>query len=264
MQASVLPEPADRPATRLPRRFWGLVLALLVEGLVLLVLLTMVPGLQVKPKPKPIVFGIEAGDDKPAAPTVAEKAKSKPKSGGGAQQPVTVRDPVDLSPPVPPAARSPSTVIWLSRREYNARDITDKSGNAPAAAGQGNGQSDRPDSALAGGRGPHGEPLYAAEWYREPTDRELSPYISERARGRGGWGVIACRTAANYRVEDCQEIDDSPRGSGYAGAVRQASFQFRVRPPRVGGKPLVGSWVRIMITYSVRETVGDGGRPGPQ
>ena len=66
---------------------------------------------------------------------------------------------------------------------------------------------------------------------------------------REGWGLIACRTLPENRVDNCIELDQSPRGSHLASAVRQAAWQFRVRPPRKNGKPLIGEWVRIRIDY---------------
>jgi protein TonB len=45
-------------------------------------------------------------------------------------------------------------------------------------------------------------------------------------------------------------IDDYPRGSGIARALVNASWQFKVRPPRINGIPEVGSWVRIRIEFS--------------
>jgi protein TonB len=64
-----------------------------------------------------------------------------------------------------------------------------------------------------------------------------------------GWGLIACKTIPGNRVDDCVELGNSPPGSHLASAVRQAAWQFRVRPPRKGGKAMIGEWVRIRIEY---------------
>ena len=97
------------------------------------------------------------------------------------------------------------------------------------------------------GRAPNGEVLYAAEWARHPTDAELSGYLP--ANAPDGYGLVACKTVPDDRVEDCIELENYPAGSHLARAVRQAAWQFRVRPPRKGGKPLIGEWVRIRIDY---------------
>lgn len=99
------------------------------------------------------------------------------------------------------------------------------------------------------GTAPNGEPMYAAAWYREPRDDELSGYLST-ASGPG-WGLIACRTAPDYRVEDCVGLDEHPNGSQINRAVLAAAWQFRVRPPRRGGRLMVGAWVRIRIDYRI-------------
>jgi len=101
------------------------------------------------------------------------------------------------------------------------------------------------------GTAPNGEPLYAARWYREPTDQELSGYLST-ANGPG-YALIACKTVADYYVEDCQLLSEGPQGSMIGRAVMAAAWQFRVRPARIGGREQFGSWVRIRIDYSVRQ-----------
>jgi periplasmic protein TonB len=99
------------------------------------------------------------------------------------------------------------------------------------------------------GTAPNGEPLYAAQWYREPDDDMMRSYLST-ARGPG-WGLIACRTAPDFRVEDCVALSEYPEGSQINRSVLAAAWEFRVRPPRRGGQPLVGSWVRIRIDYGL-------------
>jgi protein TonB len=98
------------------------------------------------------------------------------------------------------------------------------------------------------GRAPDGQPLYAARWFREPTHGELAGYLST-ASGPG-WALIACRTAPQWRVEDCVGLEEYPQGSQLQRAVLAAAWQFQVRPPRRGGQSLVGSWVRIRIEYT--------------
>ena len=143
--------------------------------------------------------------------------------------------------------------IHLSRAEMRAGDISSRQGaKSGTALAQGTGDSGAPGS----GDGPGGAHLYNPDWFRKPTDTELSTYLPKRNPGEG-WGAIACRTIENHRVEDCQILGESPGGSGYGRAVLNAAWQFQVIPPRVNAKPQIGAWVRIKITYSER-----GARPG--
>ncbi len=105
------------------------------------------------------------------------------------------------------------------------------------------------DTPRVEGTGPNGEPLYAASWYREPYDEELRGYLSTAQAP--GWGTIACRTAPDYRVEDCVMVGEYPNGSNIARSALAAAWQFRVRPPRIGGRLQVGEWVRIRIDYNL-------------
>jgi periplasmic protein TonB len=112
-------------------------------------------------------------------------------------------------------------------------------------------RSSVPDSQRVG-TAPDGEPLYAAQWYRRPRDDELGGYLST-ASGPG-WGMIACKTAPGYRVEDCVALEEWPLGSNINRAILAAAWQFQVRPPRLGGQYLVGEWVRIRIDYNTRHS----------
>ena len=146
--------------------------------------------------------------------------------------------------PAKPTIETPRELPWIemSKAEMAAADISRFPKSSESASAATGGDSEEV------GRAPNGEVLYAADWARKPTDTELNGYLPPNAPD--GWGLIACRTVAGNRVEDCMELGQSPRGSRLASAVRQAAWQFRVLPPRRNGRALIGSWVRIRIDYS--------------
>jgi protein TonB len=228
-----LPSPQHR--TPLHRRASGLALALGVNLLLLFVLL----GIGVIPLPKPKVGHVLSVDLIPeshsSAPQAAETARTHTQAR---ERPVPKPPPIVL--PAKPTIAQPHTSPWIemSKEDMAAADIT----KLPKS-GSGSGSEDSEEV----GRGPNGEVLYAAEWARHPTDAELAGYLP--ANAQDGYGLIACKTIPGNRVEDCIELDQYPHGSHLASAVRQAAWQFRVRPPRKNGRPLVGSWVQIRIEY---------------
>lgn len=243
---------SDRLRESLGRRGTAFLLALVLEALLLLMLLTFVPIVSRPEKPKPVLIGFDLDSGEKAETKKADKARTRSARGGARSEQPKAAEPV--VPPLPPPPSPKADVLWLPRTAYAATDITNAPTHAPdpAASDPGEGISHADDSQVAQGKGPHGETLYVAEWYRRPTHAELNTYLPPGAR-ETGWGEIYCRTAERYRVEDCQELGNAPRGSGYAGAVRQASFQFLVRPPRKGGKSLVGAMVLIHIDYIFTE-----------
>lgn len=217
-------------------------LALAINIMLVLVLMSL--GIVPAPGAKKTMQGIVVDlipESQSSSTTKSQKLEAQhPKAA--AAKPSIKRSPIVLpSKPtiaLPPPERSPKPSPWLemSKEDMAASDIS----KIPAAGSGGGGDSE------VVGRGPNGEALYSAEWAREPTDAELAGYLPHNAPE--GFGLIACKTIPNNRVEDCIELDQTP-GSRLASAVRQAAWQFHVRPPRKGGRPLVGSWVRIRIDY---------------
>ena len=157
---------------------------------------------------------------------------------------------------VPPRKETPPA---LFRTElFDAVDISklpSSKGTVVADGTGGTGSGADSGTAYGPGAGPGGARLYAAQWYREPTDAELAPYLP-RGLPDAATADIACRTIAHYGVEDCYELGETPPGTGLSRGLRQAGWQFKVRPPRIGGKDEIGAWVRIHYTISVTRKDG--------
>lgn len=228
----------QRPGLR--QRASVLGLTLLVELAVVLLIIAFggsrVRDLVAPESPTSIVFvPNEAARTPSAQPRREVRAEPRP-------APPVARPPQPLRPPV---EREPLPYVPMSKLDLAASDLS-RLGTAGAAAGA-TGASEARTAAV--GEGPGGVTLYNAEWVREPSEAELRTYLPPAVE-RGSWALIACRTIAHNQVENCAQLGESPRGSGLSKAMRLAAWQFRVRPPRIDGKPMVGAWVRIRIDFS--------------
>lgn len=233
-------------------RATSIVLAVVLVVLIMLALLKM-GGLAQRPP----------ADDRPfstfdiAASRTAAAGVQRPKKAPSAAKrttppAATTRVTTDRPPPPPPVpVPIVPGMILLSPDQFAASDIGKMRRGEQASTGSAGSASADSTSAYGPGDGPGGQPLYDAEWYREPTRAEMVTYLPQRAQV--GWGMIACQTVERFHVDNCRELGETP-GSGIARALRQASFQFLVRPPRIGGKPVIGAWVRIKFDLVVGVT----------
>jgi hypothetical protein len=204
-------------------------LALLVHVLAVIIGYYLSPPIRLR-KPEPVLQVTML----PSLEEKQEKPKPKPRT---ARRSKTTPRPAAIQLPEPIV---PLPMMIVSSDVFRASDIS-RMRSSP---------QDEPGPELADdgdrsvGEGPGGAKVYQAEWYREPTDAEINGYLPRNLR-QSGWGLIICRTIADYHVEDCRELGEWPHGSGLARSMRQAAWQFRVRPTRIGGKPQIGTWVRI-------------------
>lgn len=195
----------------------------------------------------PVTFDITGQNEDAGA-----KAPEKARRAGQRAKDVPQEDAVRVVAPVPPVeqpvpAEKPAfTFLKLSRSDMAAADIGAMKRPGSGAPSGGGGPS---GSSYGPGEGLGGTILYRAEWFREPTNAQLGGYLPANVPDEG-WGMIACETLDHYRVDNCQIMGESPRGSGFGRAVLNAAWQFQVIPPRVNGKAQVGTWVSIRITYS--------------
>lgn len=245
MSAYRLSSPYERQP--LQRRVSGIALALCVNLVLLLILMTLGKFTQGEEKAKDALIVDLAPNSRSAE--APEKTEISPKEVKHRKTAVLPKAPpivlpakptIAVPPPPPPDKAWP--LVELSKKDMAASDLANLPKGGSSSAG---------DSEVVG-HAPNGDVLYAAEWARHPTDTELGGYLP--ANAPDGFGLIACKTIPGDRVEDCVELDQTP-GSRLASAVRQAAWQFRVRPPRKNGHALVGSWVSIRIDY---ERIGRG------
>jgi periplasmic protein TonB len=249
------PGPLARFDTRWPglrRRAGGIALALALEAGLLMLLLTLGQGITGTRVPNEALTTVdfareapapetpEKPQDERAAPTALPRTQPSP-------QPDRPTPPLPIPPVQPPAAVlspriDPAPAPEAPRIKAVIRD--DDSGPAGPAYRASAGDSQRV------GSGPNGEPVYAARWHREPYPDELRGYLSTATSP--GYALINCRTVPDFKVDSCVLVDEYPGNAGLGRAVLAAAWQFKVRPPQVGGRVMVGEWVRIRISYDLK------------
>jgi protein TonB len=233
--------------TEFGRRATGLAVALLLELLLLLALLSLSWSVEPPEELQLTEVDLSAQDYAEPQPAPEPEQEQPRQESQPTPQPIEPATPVlqpqptqEIVIPLPEAPRAPPPEATPPPRKPGVV-------LGPAQGPPNTGKSPSSDDSQRVGTAPNGEPLYAARWYREPG-HEIDGYLSTASPG---WGLIACRTIPNYYVTDCVPLGESP-GSMLNRAMLAASGQLRVRPPRLGGRVLVGSWVRIRIDYTVR------------
>jgi len=250
---------------RLPdrRRVASFALALAVEALLLIALLTFGPRLTPATKPvrPPSTFSLIPSTEDASTGTNRRAAKQTAKTSSGAATPQ--RPP---SVPAPTAVPTPwdGSLPGVLRIDLGAKNISKLKSSAPPAIKS---DQDQTDSQLAEGRGfaTGGQSYSIGDWYRLPTRAEVGPYLPKRTITKG-WGLILCKTAPRYHVEDCHIVGESPAGSGLGRATLNMSWQFLIRPSRRNGQALIGSPIGVkfelttnLIAAEPRATdAGDG------
>ncbi len=222
------PASADRSPLR--RRATPLLLTIAAHLLLLLMLVRLAP---------PFAKMASSGGQIISVPLAPEPQEETAQAHNAARTSTTRKAaaPTPLAPKPPPVKLPTTAAPWVltpGLERFDLRQLppsphADSRPSDASAADEanGSGRSDRPVAF-----GPAGQPLYNAEWYREPTDAELAFY-TQRARTGVGFGEIGCQTMPRFHVDNCIELAESP-GSGYARAIKAAAWQFLVVPPRIG------------------------------
>jgi hypothetical protein len=253
-------EQTDWNRSEIKRRGIGFAVALLLEILFIIAILSL-----------SVRSGApEAG--KRGLSTFSLEAESASADRSETETPVTKEQQRNFNPPIPkPLLRPANPVkatppspdfIKVSKSEFDAMDLSKLPASGSAGSGEAKGSGQGNKGMMGPGLGPGGAQLYPVAWLREPYDSELRPYLAAVKRVPPGASAdIACRMIERNRVENCQIIGESPRGTGLAKALRQAAWQFLVKPPRIDNKPQLGVWVRIHFDFGVKEVEEATGLP---
>ncbi|SFP79034.1 hypothetical protein [Sphingomonas rubra] len=233
---------SSRYGDRSPRRR-ATAIALTVAAHLLLAWLLLHLGPSWTPstdEPTLTTFDVAPAPGAAAAPAATRAAEAERRSSSTPRPAPPLRVPTPSPIPAPPVATTPGMLAL----DFDL-------GTVPRQAGEASPDRHQADSVAAygPGAGPGGERLYGAEWEREPRDAELNGYLP-RGVPADSWAMIACRTIPDNQVENCRTLGEGPPGSGLARAMRQAAWQFRILPPRMGGKPMIGAWVRIRFDWT--------------
>lgn len=226
------------------RRAVSVALTVAAHLLIAWLLLHLAPRL-LPPDSEPALstFDVSVPRPAPVPAPAASRERQATRSGGAPPAAVAPRARRETeTPPERPTEPAPTGYIPLDFAL--SRNVT----GAGTSEGANRGDSVVP---YGPGAGPGGERMYNAEWQREPSSGELNGNLPNGVPP-GGWAMIACRAAPGNTVENCRILGEGPPGSGLARAMRQAAWQFRVLPPRIGGKPMLGAWIRIRFDWTAR------------
>lgn len=173
------------------------------------------------------------------------------------EPPAAPKPPAEDTPVPPPVTTTFPGYLVLTKNDFAASDVGKMpSRRSGGSAGQQVVATDSQSDAVSGettpvaGKTGNGESFYNGYPYDGFAGSQLGPYLPKNMPS-GSWGQVLCRMAEHDRITDCVQYGDKSPGLGLARALRQASWQFRVRPPRINGKPLVGSLIRIRLDYTV-------------
>lgn len=254
MRSAYLLPFAEPSRAGLRRRATSIALTVAAHLVLLWLLFRLAPNLTEPPQAtRQTTF--ELLPDASERPQATKQPVKKAAQKAARAAPASREAPPALPPtPLPAPTPAPTGQPWnIMREDFDLAKVPKRGREDDAAGTEVAGADAGADSAqVAGpGEGPGGQRLYNADWYREPTDAELGFYL-KRGAPAGAWAMIACRTVEKYHVEDCRSLGESPVGSGLANAIRQAAWQFLVIPPRIGGRAMIGTWVRIRIDFTER------------